>query len=267
MVREFAVIGSPIEHSKSPAIHAAAYKVLGLDWKYGRREVQIDELATFLTENQFNGLSVTMPLKERAFELAERRSEEAVKSGTANTLLRTETGWLGFNTDVFGLEQALLGVTRRNTLILGSGATARNAVLALSSLDGSISVKARNLTKADTLTHWAKDAGISVRAIVDVADLSEFDLVISTLPPMSDTQGWFTCTPSGTLLDVAYNPWPSELAKNWLNSGGNVISGIEMLIWQAIAQIRVFRNGSVAEVLENEEEIAKAMRAAALAEG
>jgi shikimate dehydrogenase len=163
----------------------------------------------------------------------------------------------------------LSGLAANKVLILGAGATAKNAILALTAAmpSADLHIKTRNQVKADSIAEWALRLGVPVQKVAGNAVLPEYELVISTLPPLSSTDGWFNGKPKGTLLDVAYNPWPSELAKQWLSSGGNVISGIEMLIWQAIAQIRVFRHGSVAEPLVNEEEIAKVMRAAALAEG
>jgi shikimate dehydrogenase len=269
MAKAFAVIGSPIEHSKSPAIHRVAYKVLGLDWTYVKQDVSEAALETFLTATTFDGLSATMPLKERAFALSSVKDRAAVQSGSVNTLVRTQTGWAGYNTDVFGLTQALRDVTFSNVLVLGSGATARNAVLAVSSRSSAISIalKARDASKAEKLAHWARRQHIEVRLLAEPAKLEEFDLVIATLPPQSDTTGWFTGSPSGALLDVAYTPWPSELAKKWMTTGGNVVSGLEMLIWQAIGQLRIFTNGNVAESFKNEEELADAMRTAALSEG
>jgi shikimate dehydrogenase len=269
MAKQFAVIGSPIQHSKSPAIHRAAHKVLELDWAYEKLEVKETELETFLSRTALDGLSVTMPLKERAFAIANVKDQAAIQSGSVNTLVRTPIGWAGHNTDVFGLIQALRDVTFSKVLVLGSGATARNAVLAVSSRSSAISIalKARSEAKAEQLASWAQGHQIEVRVLSKPADLEEFDLVIATLPPKSDTIGWFTGSPSGALLDVAYAPWPSELAKKWMASGGNVISGLEMLIWQAIGQLRIFTNGNVAESFKNEEELADAMRTAALSEG
>lgn len=269
MDRQFAVIGSPIEHSKSPAIHTAAYKALGLNWTYEKREIHEEDLESFLTDTPLDGLSVTMPLKERAFAVASWKDPSAISSGTVNTMVKSPNGWLGYNTDIFGLEKVLSGIAANKVLILGAGATAKNAILALTAAmpSADLHIKTRNQVKADSIAEWALRLGVPVQKVAGNAVLPEYELVISTLPPLSSTDGWFNGKPKGTLLDVAYNPWPSELAKQWLSSGGNVISGIEMLIWQAIAQIRVFRHGSVAEPLVNEEEIAKVMRAAALAEG
>ena len=267
--KSYAVIGSPIAHSKSPAIHKAAYGILGLNWKYERVEVNASELKEFLSDTNLDGLSVTMPLKEAALAQSELVCDTASITGTVNTLVRTPTGWAGYNTDVFGLTQALRDVTFSNVLVLGSGATARNAVLAVSSTPSAVStsLKARSEAKAEQLASWARGHQIELRVLSEPAKLEEFDLVIATLPPQSDTIGWFTGSPSGALLDVTYAPWPSELAKKWMASGGNVISGLEMLIWQAIGQLRIFTNGNVAESFKNEEELADAMRTAALSEG
>ena len=100
--RTLAVIGSPISHSKSPAIHAAAYRVLKLDWSYSAIEIEQGQLAGFLDglDDTWLGLSVTAPLKEEASEFAAGSLERAL--GSANTLVRTPSGWQAFNTDVFG---------------------------------------------------------------------------------------------------------------------------------------------------------------------
>ena len=268
MAKHFAVIGSPIEHSKSPAIHEAAYRVLDLDWTYSKAEVSLATFETFILENTFDGLSVTMPLKEAAFGSAYSACPQSIRVGAANTLLKTHDGWLAYNTDIFGISKALDTVTFESVLILGSGATARNAVVAVSEIEpkAKISIQGRNTAKADLLVSWAQGIGIGVETVSSPSAINEFDLVVSTIPPLSETNDWFTGRPRGTLLDVAYSPWPSALARKWLESGSNVVNGLEMLIWQAIGQLRIFRNGSVAESFENEEKLAEAMRSAANSE-
>jgi shikimate dehydrogenase len=140
MSKKFAVLGSPIEHSKSPAIHLAAYRVLGLDWEYGRAEVQKGLLRTFLAGLGvvWNGFSVTMPLKEEATRFAEELDDYARLTGATNTLYLDQFGkWHGFNTDVFGIVQAVtetgIGLVK-HALIIGSGATATSAIVAVLSL-------------------------------------------------------------------------------------------------------------------------------------
>ena len=265
MAKQFAVLGSPIDHSKSPLIHKAAYELLGLDWTYSRQELEAVELQGFLETSLLAGASLTMPLKDAAYNLVHTDDTDAIAAGAINTILRTAHGWAGFNTDVFGMVKALEDVTFSKVLILGSGATARNAVLAVKRLnpDATLAVLARDAEKARALVDFADANGLTPNLEVQPGDLAKFQLTISTLPPNSDTSGWFEGTPRGTLLDVAYSPWPSQLARQWAEVGGNVVSGIEMLVWQAIAQIRIFTSGNVAETLDNEDQIAAIMRKAA----
>lgn len=265
MVRSFAVLGSPIEHSKSPAIHLAAYRELGLDWSYTRVRVEEPELAEFLAVTDFDGCSVTMPLKDRAFELAVCEDASAIKASAANTLVRSGAIWIGYNTDVFGLCKALERANFETVAIIGSGATARNAIIAVQQLNpaSTLQVKARNDSAAQALCEFATGLGVQASVVSDSIDLASLDLVISTVPASADVTNWFTGTPENTLLDVAYAPSPSALASLWAAGNGNVVSGIEMLVWQAIAQIRVFLNGNVAEPLPNETRLAQIMREAA----
>jgi len=265
MAKSFAVLGSPIEHSKSPAIHLAAYRELGLDWSYSKVQVEAAELSDYLANTDLAGCSLTMPLKDKAFDLADCEDAPAIKASAANTLVRVGENWLGYNTDVFGLSKALESTNIDSVAIIGAGATARNAVIAVQQLNpqASLQVLARNELAGNALVKFAKALGLNATFAPAPLNVTSVDLVISTVPASADVSAWFTGTTTNTLLDVAYSPWPSRLASLWVAGGGNVVSGIEMLVWQAIAQIRVFLNGNVAEPLPNEPLLAQIMRAAA----
>ncbi len=265
MAKSFAVLGSPIEHSKSPAIHLAAYRELGLDWSYSKVQVEAAELAGFLQNSNLAGCSLTMPLKDRAFALANCQDEAAIKASAANTLVRAGETWLGYNTDVFGLSKALENISCDSVAIIGSGATARNAVIAVQQLNpqAALQVLARSESAGNALVGFARVLGLNATFAPTPLNVTSVDLVISTVPAAADVSDWLIGIPKSTLLDVAYSPWPSRLATLWTAGGGNVVSGIEMLVWQAIAQIRVFLNGNVAEPLPNEPLLAQLMRAAA----
>ena len=277
MSKRFAVLGSPIAHSKSPAIHLAAYRVLGLDWEYGRAEVQKGLLRTFLAglEDPWNGFSVTMPLKEEATRFAEILDPYAQLTGATNTLFQDDFGkWHGFNTDVFGIVQAVtearIGLVK-HALIIGSGATATSAMVAISVLNpqAHVEVLARNPESRKALLTLGKKLGLKVRRAGGLRAASRVsNLTISTLPAGSlDKQAArmakaFFWKPKGALLDVAYNPWPSQLAAAWSAKEKRTISGLEMLIWQAVAQIRVFTTGSPDRELPNEVAVVSAMHIA-----
>ena len=277
MNKRFAVLGSPIAHSKSPAIHLAAYRVLGLDWEYGRAEVQKGLLRTFIAglDQSWNGFSVTMPLKEEASRFADSLDEFASLTGATNTLAIDEFGkWHGYNTDVFGIVQAVLEArigTIKHALIIGSGATATSAMVALSVLapGARVEVLARNKTSRKALLALGKKIGLKTYTAGGLRAASRVsNLTISTLPAGSlDAKAakmvraafW---TPKGALLDVAYDPWPSKLAQAWTAKNRKVISGLEMLIWQAVAQIRIFTAGDPNRELANEVAVVSAMHIA-----
>jgi shikimate dehydrogenase len=277
MNKRFAVLGSPISHSKSPAIHLAAYRVLGLDWEYGRAEVQKGLLRTFLAglEEPWHGFSVTMPLKEEASRFAEELDPYAKLTGATNTLFLDEFGkWHGFNTDVFGIVQAVtearIGLVK-HALIVGSGATATSAMVAISVLNpgAQVEVLARNPESRKALIALGKKLGLKVRRAGGLRAASRVsNLTISTLPSGSlDKQAArlakaYFWKPKGAILDVAYNPWPSSLAQAWAAKDRKTISGLEMLIWQAVAQIRIFTNGSAERELPNEIAVVSAMHIA-----
>ena len=260
--RYAAVLGSPISHSLSPALHCAAYRALGLtNWSYGAHEVQAAELAGFVAGlgPQWAGLSLTMPLKEAAFEVADEVSELAREVGAINTLVRgADGGWNGENTDVYGVGQALREAGCENVVnavILGSGATARSVVAALSSLGcRKVTFAVRAAPRQETLDQAGR-AGFEVDVVpLDrVADLlGETAVVVSTLP-MNALQGntlpedalTGRVFPKGPrpvghlLMDVVYTGWPTPLARTFHEAGASVVSGLEMLVHQAAEQVRL----------------------------
>jgi shikimate dehydrogenase len=251
-VRRAAVIGSPVGHSLSPALHGAAYRALGLtNWRYGAEEVPKAALKGFVGTlgPEWAGLSLTMPLKEAAFEVAYEVSDLAREVGAINTLVRLpEGGWKADNTDVYGVTQALreAGCTQvASALVLGSGATARAVVAALATLGcQKVTFAVRSVARPASLSH-ARSAGLEVKVVTlgRMADrLDQESVVVSTLP--ADTLG-SGVLPDGlslqdhVLLDVVYAGWPTPLASTFLKAGARVVSGFEMLVHQAAEQVHL----------------------------
>jgi len=247
------VLGSPVSHSLSPALHTAAYAALGLsDWTYGRREVVADELAGVVSglDESWRGLSLTMPLKEAAFEVAATVTTIARDAGAINTLVRGDDRvWHGHNTDVVGIVRAVedVGHDGRAT-ILGSGATSRSAALALAELGvRDVAVAARNAeASAEVVALLGRHGVDAVHVPLGSWADEPHRLVISTLPPAASAAAGHVMDESGstfeemTLLDVVYADWPTPLARTARGAGADVISGLDMLVYQAAAQIELF---------------------------
>ncbi|SEC22274.1 shikimate dehydrogenase [Paramicrobacterium humi] len=272
MVDQLAVLGSPIAHSKSPALHRAAYRVLGRDWEYGSAELVADQLAGFVggLDSSWRGLSLTMPLKNAAFALSEPVDDASAATGAVNTLRFADGRVLGFNTDVEGIARAVNAAGLRapqSVLVLGGGATAASALLAAERLGASnVEVAVRAPERAAHIQRLASQLGVdaAIRRF-DVEERSlEHELVISTLPGGVDAPEHYTA-PSrrhALLLDVAYSPWPSALAREWHAASGRVLNGLAMLVHQALLQVRIFDAGDTGTPLPDEAAVLHAMLAA-----
>jgi len=241
--RRAAVLGSPIAHSRSPQLHLAAYRALGLtDWTYERVECTGEQLPALVSGlgPEWVGLSVTMPGKFAALRYASERTERAQLAGSANTLVRIDGGWRADNTDVDGVIGALGSVTG-SAAVLGSGGTAPAAVLALAALGvRELAVVARNPDKAASLLALGEQLGMAVRWASLGVRLDGLGAVVNTLP--AEVAGQIAGSVVGVpvLLDAIYDPWPTPLAVAVEAAGGRVISGLQMLLNQAYSQVEQF---------------------------
>jgi len=247
MTIKFCVVGSPINHSLSPFLHRAAASYLNLDLEYEKQDVPKGQLTNFLTQGHFQGVSVTMPLKTEAFELAIERSDSSRLTGVANTLTRVESGWFCSNTDVYGIARALQVLPPPERIVLiGSGATTRSALSALADTfpTSEIQIMARSAEAASASVAFGQGLGLTAVGVeLSAQIIAHSDLVLSLVPKDSFAEVWSELTslsqkPKGWLFDVSYSPWPSVPAASW--GSERVISGLEMLIWQATEQVEIF---------------------------
>jgi shikimate dehydrogenase len=252
-VRRAAVLGSPIKHSLSPVLHGAAYQALDLHgWHYDKIECDEPGLPRLVDGMgpEWVGLSLTMPLKRVALTVADEVSPLARAIGAANTLVFPAAGPAGgrqaHNTDVTGMVAAVqeAGLTRiEQAVILGAGGTAQSALAAVRELGHrSPIVLVRNLAHTGELRETAERLGMrpTISGGLFAGPLPAADLVISTLPggaadPLSATR-W---KPGTIVLDVVYAPWPTPFAGSALAAGCPVVSGLTVLLYQAVAQVEL----------------------------
>lgn len=249
--RRAAVLGSPIAHSLSPQLHTAAYAALGLDdWTYDRFDVDEAGIAEFFAGlgPEWAGLSLTMPLKRAVIPLLDGVTDAAASVEAVNTVVFHADGRrTGDNTDIPGLVAALReqGVDKvASAAILGAGATASSALAALSRIcSGEVVAYVRSERRAEEMRGWGERLGVAVRTAdwADAADAFEAPLVISTTPK-GGTDHLTEKLPArvGTLFDVVYDPWPTPLAAAWQQRGGAVLSGLDLLVHQAVFQFEQF---------------------------
>lgn len=250
--RRAAVLGWPIAHSRSPQLHRAAYAALGLDWLYDGIEMTPDRLPDFVARcagPAWVGLSLTMPLKSDVLPLLDDTSEIARQVGAANTVVFDGARRIGHNTDVPGMRAALEGAAGgsfapRSGSIIGGGATARSAVAALVGMGvGQVEVVVREPARAQPVAALAQVLGASceIHAWPAAGNALRSDVVVSTVPAgVADALSDQIPRSVGVLLDVAYGHGESPLVRQWREVGGSAADGLDLLLWQAADQVRLF---------------------------
>jgi shikimate dehydrogenase len=248
--RRAAVLGMPIAHSLSPQLHSAAYRELGLSsWRYDRIECDEAGFEDLVDRAgpEWAGWSITMPLKRVAIEKADVVSPLAQAVGAANTMLFEDGVRRVENTDVAGIVSALrdAGVTSvASALVLGAGGTAQAALAALREL-GQLTptVLVRQLSRTTDLLETARRLGMYPRLTEGLqadTELPPAHLVISTLPfGAADRLRFRRLTEAEFVLDMNYDPWPTPLADAARRSGARAVSGLEVLLHQAVLQVEL----------------------------
>jgi shikimate dehydrogenase len=247
-----AVLGSPVTHSLSPALHRAAYRALGLTgWTYDAIECDEAGLPALLDGcgPDWAGLSLTMPLKRAVLPLLDAAEPLVADVGGANTVIFAAGARHGHNTDVPGMITALAaaGISGSGpVLILGAGATACSALAAVRGLGASeVTAAVRDPARAGGLLAAADRLGMTVR----LADFGRAEpsgswhLLISTVPAnaantYAERMRRGDLVPAA-VLDVVYHPWPTGLAAAAEQTGAAIISGFELLLHQAARQVEL----------------------------
>jgi shikimate dehydrogenase len=250
--RRAAVCGKPIGHSLSPVIHTAGFAAAGLlSWTYTAIECAEAELPGLVTGlgPEWAGLSLTMPLKEVALTLAAAASPVATAIGAANTLVRRPDGtWFADNTDVPGMVRVLgdAGLASGPSVtVLGGGGTARAALAAAAQLGAAdVTVVTRRPEAREELAPAAAALGVTITGVewADAPAAFDADAVISTVPKgaadaLATAVKW---RPGTVLFDAIYDPWPTPLAAAAARHGVPVVSGLDLLLAQALGQFEQF---------------------------
>jgi shikimate dehydrogenase len=247
--RRCAVIGSPIAHSLSPALHHAAYQALELSWTYDALDVTVEQLPDFLAglRADWRGLSVTMPLKRPMLTWCHEVDPLSALVGSVNTVVLEADGRrFGYNTDITGLVAALQSAgieTVQSLVVVGGGATAASALVAGAELGCSTAtVLARDPQRSAVLSALGERCGVRValRTLASAGSQRPADLLISTIPAKAQPPYVASLVElAGTLLDVTYAPWRTPLLQAAESAERRVVYGFELLLHQAVRQVEL----------------------------
>jgi 3-dehydroquinate dehydratase/shikimate dehydrogenase len=258
----YGVVGRPVTHSVSPAMHNAAFKAADIDAVYVPfAAADFDDFLQCAHALGVSGASVTAPFKVEAFERADESDAIGRRIQSVNTLRRSGDGWLGLNTDVAGfLEplQARMSVRGARVTILGAGGAARAAAEALGSAGAHVSIAARRHDRAQEI---AALVGCKVSGWPPVAH--SWDILVNATPvgtaPAVDATPFPVGAFTGELVyDLVYNPPETLLLRTARAAGCRTLGGLDMLVAQAQRQFewwtglkpsaRVMRNAALRAV-------------------
>jgi shikimate dehydrogenase len=255
----YGLIGYPVKHSVSPAMHNAAFKALSIDAEYRLFEVPPAEISAFLSQlntTAIRGLNVTIPYKERVFEHVELPQESRVlaKVGAVNTIVRRDGRWCGFNTDIPGflkdLKENKIDPKGARVVILGAGGAGRALVYALAGAKAAhITLYDTDRARVDSVVSMVADIfpRFPLAAAESVADLGlkRADILINATPV-----GLKATDPclidAGDLhkrlfvYDLIYNPIRTRLLEEAQKAGARISNGLGMLVHQGALSFKHF---------------------------
>lgn len=254
--KTYCIIGDPIDHSLSPAIHNAAFNTLGLNCSYIALRVQEGQLKNSIDSLRainIGGFNVTMPHKVKVLNYVDRYDKTVQLVGAANTVNNEEGKFCAYNTDVAGfirpLHERKISFNGVEVLILGAGGAARAVVVALSGERGiaNINIFNRNTDPSTNLAKLVKKLGLKA-SIVSNDDIqkiaSKSDLIINTTPlGMSNEESLIksaSISKDSIVYDIVYKPINTKLIVNAKTAGAQVVYGYEMLLEQATASFKIW---------------------------
>ena len=255
MLKTFAVIGDPIDHSLSPTIHNAAYRELGIECTYIAYKVDKGELATgieSLKKIKIAGFNVTIPHKIEMMRYLDNVDETCKKIGAVNTVLNDDGILRGFNTDMDGFLEPIkrkeIQIKNSKIFLLGAGGASR-AIIAGFQKEGADNIVIANRTKenGDELARFSNDIGLDATSVqLDAMNElnSKFDFIVNA--SSLGLKGEKNIIPSSlmdeqtTVYDIVYKPLKTDLINTAKENNCEIIYGYEMLLGQAIRSFEIW---------------------------
>ena len=253
------IIGNPVEHSLSPAMHNTAYKDCDIDNKFifDKITVKEEELEEFIFDlkcinkktNSFVGLTCTMPYKQNIIKYLDNLKEEAKIIGAVNSVLIKDNKFMGYNTDWYGIERPFtekgINLTKKKVAIIGAGGASRSAIYAFKKNNSIVNIFNRTKEKADSL---AREFNCNSYNLQDINVVRDSDIIVNTTNVgMGELEN---ISPINTdilnknhiIFDCIYKPKETLLIQKAKKVGTTIIYGWEMLLYQGVKQFEIYTN-------------------------
>lgn len=245
------IIGDPVKHSLSPIMHNAAYKKLGIDdqFIFSAKLVKPAELKSAVKAIRLlniKGLTCTVPHKTAIIPLLDQLDPLAQKIGAVNTIVNHQSKLVGYNTDCIGAITTLekhTNLKNKKVAVLGAGGATRAVVFGLVSKKAKVTIFNRTQKKAQLLS---KLSGCQSQSLKNLSIIKDMDIIINTTSVGMSPNHHRSLVPTSLIqshhlvFDIVYSPHETKLLKDALSKGAKVIHGIEMLLYQGIAQFELY---------------------------
>jgi 3-dehydroquinate dehydratase/shikimate dehydrogenase len=237
----YGLVGRPVAHSVSPAMHNAAFADRGLNAVYlPLPAADVDDFLAFAEGFDVKGASVTIPYKVSLMDRVQHLDPIARQVGALNTLKRDGDGWSGRNTDVAGFLQPLrdrhVTLANQRATILGAGGSARAAAVALASEGARVTICARDIAKAQEVAALVGAAAATLPPPPDSWDILVNCTPIGMHPRMDQSPVPPSALARGLVYDLIYNPAVTRLLRDAATAGADTLGGLDMLVAQAREQ-------------------------------
>ena len=252
-MRQFAVIGDPIEHSLSPILHGEIFRQLGIDAKYEKFHVSSNSLDSFMSKNTFDGLNVTLPHKEKIIRYLDNLDTSAYAIGAVNCIFDN----IGYNSDWIGFLRAMkinsIELEGKSCLIIGAGGVARSVAYALiMARVASINVRNRSKDREKNLMMWIKEKFpnntnnpfISYEAIINCTPIGMWPNTESIPSSKKLIEN------ASILVDTIYNPTETQWLKQGKRCGAKTLGGLDMFIAQGLASADIWFQEKISEKID-----------------
>jgi shikimate dehydrogenase len=246
------IVLHPAAHTRSPAMHNAAYAALGLDAVFLAFDVPPSRLGEAIAGARALGvrqLAVSIPHKQTVLAHLDAVDDTARRIGAVNTLTLRDGRWVGSNTDWIGVARALereTSVAGRRAVVLGAGGTARAAIFALRERGAHVSVLNRNVERAEALV---RELGADAAGPLEQLARLDYEVLVNTtsvgLSSDASPVPAAALRPEAVVLDAIYDPPETRMLRDAHARGARCVGGKWMLVEQAVEQIRLWSGKTV----------------------
>ena len=247
------IIGDPVNHSLSPVMHNTAYKKLGIDDQFvflaqKIKPVNLKSAVQAVKVLNIRGLTCTIPHKTAVIPFLDQLDPLAQKIGAVNTVVNNNGKLTGYNTDCFGAITALekaINLKHKKVAVLGAGGASRAVVFGLISKNAQVTIFNRTLKKAKTLSELA---GCQHQSLKNLPLIKDMDIIINTTSVGMSSDNHHSLVPKNLIqphhlvFDIVYSPCQTQLLKDALVKKAKIINGLDMLLYQGIAQFELYTN-------------------------